>query len=44
MRRILMYPEFEGFPLRKDYELARRQPLVPERDPIERPWLPGQEP
>ncbi len=40
LRRILMYREFEGHALRKDYPLDRRQPLVPERDPIERPWYP----
>lgn len=28
MRRILMYEEFEGYPLRKDYPISRRQPLV----------------
>lgn len=38
LRRILMYESFEGFPLRKDYPVQRRQPIVPERDPIQNPW------
>ena len=28
LRRILMYDEFEGFPLRKDYPIEKTQPLV----------------
>jgi NADH-quinone oxidoreductase subunit C len=28
LRRVLMYPEFEGYPLRKDYPIERVQPLV----------------
>jgi NADH-quinone oxidoreductase subunit C len=37
-RRILMYEEFIGHPLRKDYPVDKRQPLVPERDPIAVGW------
>lgn len=32
LRRILLYPEFEGFPLRKDYPIDRVQPLIPYRE------------
>jgi NADH-quinone oxidoreductase subunit C len=32
LRRILLYEEFVGHPLRKDYPIDRTQPLVPYRD------------
>jgi len=28
LRRILMYDDFVGFPLRKEYRVDKRQPLV----------------
>tara|TARA_B100000315_G_scaffold141403_1_gene130424 strand:+ start:562 stop:1056 length:495 start_codon:yes stop_codon:yes gene_type:complete len=28
LRRILLYEEFEGYPLRKDYPIKKRQPLI----------------
>ena len=38
LRRILMYESFEGSPLLKSYPVDKRQPLVPERDPVRDPW------
>jgi NADH-quinone oxidoreductase subunit C len=32
LRRILLYEEFDGYPLRKDYPKERRQPLVGPRN------------
>ena len=40
LRRILLYEEFEGHPLRKDYPLKQHQPIVSLRAPIE----PGEDP
>jgi NADH-quinone oxidoreductase subunit C len=40
LRRILLYDAFIGHPLRKDYPFQKRQPLVPEIDPIVKPLRP----
>ena len=32
LTRVLLYPEFQGHPLRKDYPVRKRQLLVPELD------------
>jgi NADH-quinone oxidoreductase subunit C len=40
LRRILLYDTFVGHPLRKDYPYQKRQPVVPEIDPITKPLHP----
>ncbi len=34
LKRILMYEEFKGHPLRKDYPYDKTQPLIPETWPV----------
>ncbi|HUO03617.1 MAG TPA: NADH-quinone oxidoreductase subunit C [Candidatus Binataceae bacterium] len=41
LRRILMYDSFKGHPLRKDYPYQKRQPVVPETDPVSQPLRPS---
>lgn len=36
LKRILLYPEFQGYPLRKDYPIALEQPLIELREIEER--------
>jgi len=40
LRRILLYPEFVGHPLRRDYHAQRTQPLIPYREGINNQKLP----
>jgi NADH-quinone oxidoreductase subunit C len=40
LRRILMYEEFVGYPLRKDYAADRTQPLIPYREGVNNEKLP----
>jgi NADH-quinone oxidoreductase subunit C len=35
LKRLLLYEEFQGHPLRKDYPILKSQPLIPMRDPTD---------
>lgn len=35
LKRLLLYEEFQGHPLRKDYPILKSQPLIPMRDPVD---------
>lgn len=41
LKRVLLYEEFQGHPLRKDYPMKARQPLVAERDFVDKIRGPG---
>ena len=40
LRRILMYEEFQGHPIRKDYPTQKTQPLIPYREGVNNEKLP----
>ena len=44
LRRIMLYEEFVGHPLRKDYPIKKTQPLIPYRDVPEAKLAPFGEP
>jgi len=44
LRRVLLYEEFQGHPLRKDYPTKGRQPLIAEREIIDLIRGPGAAP
>lgn len=42
LKRILLYEEFSGHPLRKDYPIAKRQPLIgPKEEKARERWTEG---
>ena len=39
LRRLLLYPGFEGYPFRQDYPLTKKQPLIPLRQSSRAPTV-----